>query len=36
MEIQVEGLRQRDREGIKSPKFGMVFFMDAPALADWS
>lgn len=32
MEIEVEGLRQRDREGIKIPKFSI---MDAP-LADWS
>ena len=29
MEVEVEGLRQRDREGSERPKFGMAFFMDA-------
>ena len=28
MEIEVEGLRQRDREGIKSPKFSMGQYLD--------
>ena len=31
--MKVEGLRQRDREGSKSPKFSMAFFMDAHDLS---
>ena len=35
MEVEVEGLRQRDRDGVKKSKFSKAFFMDAP-LVDWS